>query len=589
MPDRLLITQNAQFYSPKTEITDASIGALLNAASENHEENSEFLIDQFRQRRNAQNSDFIYTYSARVFPTYRPVYFLTEDLQDSIHAYIVIVEIGQYISIFKKSCANMSDELDANFDAIDHSLLTSTFDDDAVEFQKIALRNMTISERALRGRSYEAVDLKGLLSTHAAGRSIPYFLKIRQGANLKTISANSGRVVEASERKSLDEIALWAKEQIHLIENPNKNKTFLDSFAKLVELDQVLAVTEPSAILIESSMVYDRIIKEKIPVSYKTRRKKILPLKNGRLERIFKLLEIVYEIDSDLKVTGHEKTSRLRKNEKSITLHSLPLQRIKLSENGKEISLQKFIIKNGYFSICFGDPKFMYFMGRCFEDASGISEIESILDILVVKNEIAAVKSEKGGIQPASTSFDADSMFGVVEAIHSGDDYIFCDDLGNEWADHITLNSADSCICFIHSKHGEISRSASNLHDVVGQGIKNLGNMYFSKDQIAKKIGDKFSEKYHRDGVQSDTDRIRKGDCNVFDDYIKRLLQDYKLHRKVILSCSFISKSQIKLEFDEIKAGNKVPGSVIQLLWIISSFAHAAKDMNVIPIIYCQN
>ncbi|HHV7525255.1 TPA: hypothetical protein ACUNF5_006808 [Burkholderia orbicola] len=588
MPDRLLITQNAQFYFPKAELTDDSIGALLDAASQNIEKNSNFLIDEFRQARIAPNTDFTYTYSARAFPSSRPVYFLTEDFQDTIYAYIVIIEIGEYISIFKKSCANISNKIEEHFNAIDHSLLTSTFDDDEVEFQKIALRNMTISERAMRARSYEAADLKGLLSTHAAGRSIPYFLKIRQGSNLKTISANSGRVVEASERKRLDEIALWAKDQVHLIENPNTNKAFLDSFAKLVDLSEVLAVTEPSAILIESAMLHDRIIRENIPVAYKTRKKKSLSLNKGRLDRIFKILEKVYEVDKDLKVVGHENTSRLRKNEKSITLLSIPLQRIKLTENGKDISLQKYIIKNGFFSICFEDPKYMYFMGRCFEDASGISEIDSILDILIAKPEIASAASEKGEIKSTSTAFDANSMFGIAETIHAHDDYIFCDDLGNEWADHITLNSADSCISFIHSKHGDVSRSASKLHDVVGQGIKNLGNMYFSKEQFTKKVDEKFSKSYSQDTVQSEIIRTRKGDCAVIDDYVKHLLQDYKLHRKAILSCSFISKSAIEIEFNKIKAKQAVTGNIIQLLWILSSFAHAAKDMNVIPIIYCQ-
>ena len=63
-------------------------------------------------------------------------------------------------------------------------------------------------------------------------------------------------------------------------------------------------------------------------------------------------------------------------------------------------------------------------------------------------------------------------MFGFVENICTNQNYIFCDDLGDEWADHITFNLTDLSISFIHSKHGDISTSASNLHDVVGQGIK---------------------------------------------------------------------------------------------------------------------
>ncbi len=177
-------------------------------------------------------------------------------------------------------------------------------------------------------------------------------------------------------------------------------------------------------------------------------------------------------------------------------------------------------------------------------------------------------------------------MFGFVEAIHADDDYIFCDDLGDEWADHITLNLSDSSISFIHSKQGEVSTSASNLHDVVGQGIKNLGNMYFSKAEIVLKIASLDSQYKSGSGVQTQINRIRKSTPN-FNGDIDLLLKNHKLHRKCILSCSFLSKNQIENEFNKLKRGERVRGNIVQLLWILSSFSHAAKEANVIPIIYC--
>ena len=156
-----------------------------------------------------------------------------------MYAFIILIEYQNYLAIFKKSCANISELLKEHFTLVDSRDLTSTFGDNDVEFQKIALRNMTISDRAMRARSYEAADLKGLLSTHSAGRSIPFYLKLRQGAVTKTISG-TGRLVESSQRKSLDEIAVWVREQVELIENPSNDNNFLDSFAKKVELSDVL-------------------------------------------------------------------------------------------------------------------------------------------------------------------------------------------------------------------------------------------------------------------------------------------------------------------------------------------------------------
>lgn len=587
MPERLELTKNAQFYVPKNIIDDSIINDVLVAATDNMVVGSEFVIDLFRSDRVVEEHGINYMCSIRVFPSARPVYFIDEELEDRVFAFIILIEYGNYLAVFKKSCANISEVLKDHFSLIDSRDLSSTFDDGEVEFQKLALRNMTVSERAMRARSYEAADLKGLLSTHSAGRSIPYYLKFRQGAVTKTISG-TGRIVESSQRKTLDEIASWVKDQVDSIENPSTNNSFLDSFAKKVELADVLAICEPSAILIESNSLYERIQKDGLSIQYRASKGRNIEVSGRVINSLFSSLEKVYELDSDYNVVGRKGCSKLRKNEKTLTLSSKILSKFRVVESGKDVTLQKFIIKNGFYSVTFSDPKFMYFMGSCFEDISGISEISSILEILQPKYQISAVTSEKGLFTSSSSDFDADSMFGVVEKLHEDDDYIFCDDFGTEWADHITLNKKDSSVSFIHSKHGDISTSASNLHEVVGQGIKNLGYMYFNKKQMLDRINGTFSNTYNNKKVKTKINRIRKGSVSDADNYLDDLLKDYKLHRRCILSCSFLSKSSVEFEFRKIQAGTPVRGHIVQLLWILSSFAHAVRDMNAIPIVYCN-
>ncbi len=588
MPERLELTKNAQFYVPRNEIDDSIINDILSAAVENMDADAQYVVNIFRTERVIEDSELNYKYSTRVFPSVRPVYFIDEELEDRVYAFIVLIEYQNYLAIFKKSCANISDLIKEHFIVVDSRGLTGTFGDNDVEFQKISLRNMTVSDRAMRARSYEAADLKGLLSTHSAGRSIPYYLKLRQGAVTKTISG-TGRLVESSQRKSIDEIAIWVKEQVELIDNPSGDNNFLDAFAKKVELSEVLSICDPNTILVESTPLNERIEKDSLILKYKTKRNGNVVISSRIKNKLFSALEKVYELDSECKVVGRESCTRLRRNSKSLTLTSKILTKFRVIENGKEITLQKFIVKNGYYSVTFTDPKYMYFMGACFEDSSGISEINSILEILHPKTEIPTVRSEKGEFTDASIEFDVNSMFGVVESLHQNDDYIFCDDLGIEWADHITLNRSESNISFIHSKHGDTSTSASNLHDVVGQGIKNLGNMYFTKEQMIERINGKFSNTYNNSGNNTSITRIRKGNPAEAEDYLDDLLKDYRLHRKCILSCSFLCKSSISIEFTKIQNGEPVPGHVTQLLWIISSFAHAVRDMNAIPIIYCAD
>ena len=547
---------------------------------------TQFVIDEFRKERQVDGQDLTFVFSARVFASSRPVYFLDADIEDKVYAFILIIEIGEYLSILKKSCANIFDLLEKKFTLVGSKELSSSFSDDDVEFQRLALRNMTISDRAMRSRSYEAADLKGLLSTHSAGRSIPYFFKLRQGAKTRSISA-TGRVVESSSREDIDKIALWVSEQIHLIESPS-GTNFLDAFASKAELTEVLKSCSPNAILIESSSLFDRLEKDGVEIRYRTKKGRIIAV-SGRIYRSLEAaLEKVYEVDSDLNIIDVDDGSRLRVNKKSLSLDSKYLSRFRVFVNGKLITLQSYIVKHGFYSVTFDDPKYMYFMGSCFEDSSGVSEIDNILEILQPIDLMPAIKSEKGGFTANSESFSGDSMFKAVERIHADDDYIFCDDLGDEWADHITFNKEKSNICFVHSKYGNPSTSASNLHDIVGQGIKNLGNMYFDVSAISSKLDKKINKDYKSgEGVQTKIPRIRKGDMDNFEEYLGNLLKDYKLNRSCILCCSFLSFSDVEREFKKIKDGRPVRGNVIQLLWIISSFAHAVKDMYARPIIYC--
>lgn len=599
MFNKLELTKNAQFYILKnndslSSIDDSMIRNILNASDDNIEPEESSIINVFREQRSLINREIFYKYSIKVFPTIRPVYFIKNDesevekrLHDRIHAFIIIFEFDNYISIIKKSCSNISEELDKNFDLVSNTMIAKTFNDSDVSFQKISLRNMTISDKAIRQRSYEASDLKGTFSTHAAGRSIPLFLKYRQGSTIKTISG-TGRLVESSHRCNFDEIALWVFEQLSLIKNGAGEKIFLDTFAKQKDIHEVLKDTIPNAILIESSTLYDQIIENDIEIKYTDKNGIDVKLSKKELEKLIWHLERIYLIDSSRKIINRFGRASIKENNKTLTFDSSFLRKLKVNLSGSYITLQNYIIKNGFYSITFNDPRYMYFIGNCFQDDSGIAEINSILDMLIPVKNMNSITSEKGKFRVNSTNFSKESMFNLVENIHKMDDYIFCDDLVNEWADHITFNKSESCINFIHSKYGKVSTSASKLHDVVGQAIKNLGYMNFSKTDFMKKSHDKFVKNYNNNHVNTNINRTRKGNLQNLDKYLTDLLKDFKLHRKCVLACSFISKNDIEKEFEKIRQRKPVKGNISQFLWILSSFSHAVKEAGAIPIIYCS-
>lgn len=583
MIDSLILTQNAQFFRSPNDLTDAIVTDIFDKASDNLDVNRGFILNTIRSERRAGTPQFVYKYSIRIYPSVRGVYFLNNTaLVDTIHSYILLLEFERNVVVLKKSTSNINDVLQSYFDLVGHSSLINSFDDDQVEFQKLALRNMTVSGSAVRAKTYEAADLKGVLSVHAAGRSIPYFLRIRQGDILKTISTTTGRIVEASERRGIDDIAIWAKGQTTLLAGACA-KSFLDAFATPISLKDVLLTTQPKAILVEVPALVDRITHENLQLKRISKRHGAILLNPVFIANLLKKLELVYEIHEDRSIMGVS-GSKIKVNDKTITFSSKHLRGILITDKGADISLQAYLIKYGLYSICFSNPKYMYYMAACFEDRSGVSEIKSLLEMLVTKFELNPATSEKGSIIPTSVDFEPDSIFKIVENIHNDDDYIFCDDLGTEWADHITFNINESCISFIHSKHGEESTSASNLHEVVGQGIKNLGNMFFNKDYFMDKKRDKFNHRYNGSRIS----RLRKGTRPNLNADMPRILSSFKLNRKCILCCTFLSKAEVETEFRKIQRNRPVKGHIIQLMWILSSFAHAAKEMNVIPLIYCR-
>lgn len=64
------------------------------------------------------------------------------------------------------------------------------------------------------------------------------------------------------------------------------------------------------------------------------------------------------------------------------------------------------------------------------------------MQILFPITGIENVTSEKGrGYNNDSTDFAQDSMFHVVETdVCANAQFVVCDDMGNEWADHIAIN-----------------------------------------------------------------------------------------------------------------------------------------------------
>lgn len=581
--ENLILTKNAIFYkkntckkTQETQETQEIISNLIEKACIN--KTGTYILNKIE--RNGVLGDIEYKYSIRIFKVNKKVNFIKEtDLFDQVIAFILIIEIGDYIVVFSKNNVSISKGLKENFKLVKNLDFASRLTNET-EYKKLTLRNMTISDKDIITRSYEAKNLNGLLSLYSAGRSIPSYIKAR--VKEKNLSLSStGRISEDSNRIGIEGLVIWIQSQITLLKEKSNNNEFISNFARDLELYHIPKNLYPTAVLLEYNNIHDYINLIETTI-FKIKNGKNIEINEKMKRKIFCKMEDIYDLDKNLYCKN--KKDKLRKSTNNFSIQSKALKKYYIEERGVKSSLQEIINRKKYFSITFNDPNYMYFMGRIYQVNPNTSDIKNVLYAIEEISDMANVKSEKGNIKKHSKNFQKNSLFSLIEKIHKKDNYIFCDDLGNEWADHITINNKKICISFIHSKYKEdISNSASNLHDIIGQAIKNLGNMHFSEGQFLKKKT-KFTNFYE----DSQIPRIRKGKINNLDSDLENLLRQHSLHRKCIIACPFLSKKNIEDEFNNFNSGKPVRGNIIQLLWILSSFIHAAKEIGVIPIIYCR-
>lgn len=275
---------------------------------------------------------------------------------------------------------------------------------------------------------------------------------------------------------------------------------------------------------------------------------------------------------------------------KSISLHSSKLKNVKIRfSDDSEISIIDYLNRYSCFIINFDRVELVYSHRKLFKDSRLLGNTEAFLKVFKSYDRLDSVTSEKGSIEDTSTGFSDDSIFGFVENEFISDSRFFiCDDLGKEWADHIGL--FDDNISFYHSKYNESAFSASAFQDIVGQALKNLGNLSPIDTQFQNK-SELWSRNYIYSGIESNISRVRKGDSTEQAiDFFKELNKYPNLSKKVFLVINFISKAEITDRLDKLKREEpfRERNEVIQILWFLSSFISSCYEVGAESYIICK-
>lgn len=594
--ENIIINENAYFFSNdnNVRITKNKIEQVFRVVSSAKSGN--YLLKKVKEVVIVDGATINYSFCTFKFVT-KPT-FIDEEVGDWIEtklAYLLIVEIDDYIVISRKNISKVQDFV-KQFNPLDYSVLSTLFVTDETLLEKFNLKNLNVSDKALREKSLEAVDLRENFSALGANNYMLNSLRVKNNDEKISLSLNSSRINKLGKKNSIEQFCIWGKNLVDQINAHTDRVTFLSVFAEPQDYESLKDTITPISVLFVFSKLYS-------------------DFENGIINRTF--IEYTYDdgeiIERDINLLSHlstfERLSSIREenglfyidnksfddlelrfNEKSISIRSQKLKNIIVErDNGTKLSMIEYINYSGGYVINFDNIDLVYSNRKLFKDNRLLGNIDHFMKIFIPHNELNTTTGEKGNFTVVQTHFGNNTLFGFVENTYTNDfEYVICDDLGREWADHICIN--EDKIALFHSKFNAAQFSASAFQDIVGQAQKNLGNVSPQDYQIDGKRNF-WNSQYNNSGVATSINRLRKGDNidNAITLY-KSAKNSANFHGEVHLVINFISKATLETNLNHLKVGTVFPqrSETIQILWFISSLIASTQEVNTNVFIHCK-
>lgn len=617
---KLQFPSNVKIIKAKDKITEPEWNDFFNSAC--HKRNGKYKLTEKKKE-----SDFIY-YS-KVFKIQSEPSFITDSrLLETKYGYCTILKYKEYILINSKFCSLNKEVIKIIGTELSFEEFTKYFTKDTAEFEKITLSNSSIMS-GIRSRIIEGQKLQENFRPIYSSKHVLKAFRVLQDGVVFSQSPSTSKLNYRNGKLNVEKYIDWCKTIIDSI-NTNNSSKYFDNFAKPVDISKMEELV-PKIIFIDLNFLKDyedlRFITRQEQVEIKTNY--IFKYYNGLFE-LQNLENSKYIIDyncnfpndimdiskiklnkqypsSSQKITykrenrenriedlikpSKSKQLKINKNKKTITYHIEDIDVFyKYEDDNKEITLKELIENNS--TILFDNSQFFYYKKTLFQDSQ--LQDSGFLRYFLEENNMINANSEKGTFMQKSVNFSYDSIFYILEKRLDDSGYtdIICDDLGNELADFIAFDK--NRLGFFHAKYkhvdsGRGKKSASVLHDVVSQALKNLGfldNIENENIDLDNTYQNKWLKKYKNNEVTTDIERIRKS-ATSNDSIVRRLKETNRqinVQKYMVLVVNFISKSEIS-DYIQNQSTNT---QIQQIVWLLSSFISTCQEMNIIPQIICK-
>jgi hypothetical protein len=396
-----------------------------------------------------------------------------------------------------------------------------------------------------------------------------------------SVAPNTSRINDLGRRQTVNYFCYWAAVQCKQIGNFKPKDTYLNNFAEPLDFRSHIKDLTVVSILFNLSPILEGLEDQSIVGVYfldRNSRSRDIDLKPLTETHDF-CMDVLYTKGSKSYSiqNNFDKTLYLRQLTGGFVIRSEKLDRVNIVySTGESISLLDLINRDLLYIISFNNADVRFSGRTLFKDSRLLKDIPLFLKSFETQNFLSSIKSEKGNFTTTSKGFTPASLFNSIESKLSADcSFLFCDDLGNEWADYIGFKE-NQFIRFYHAKYSNKQFSASAFQDVVSQALKNLGNFNFNQNLDAKKA--KVNKMYSSTKIK----RLRKGSTRTCIKELEATFNNPKTVKEVVLVVNFLSKSELDSQLKLLPKG-KAKKETVQILWLLSSLFSECLQRGIIP------
>jgi hypothetical protein len=604
MIEHLDIGRSGYFFEAKHNLSNNAIDRLFRDLRAQAREPSQNLFRIIRQPFEDTR------YSAICFSYERDPSFLVAaaGVVERVFGFLLIVERGPHVALFKSGLDLPSSFKTAFLRAVSSERVERAIARHDAVFEKLRLRNMSISPLTLRSKTLEARDLENAVATNSASRFIPQGYSVRRPDGVYSATPTTGRISVRADRAGVEAIVAWSREiSGHLQANAGGVSRFIRAFARPLELSSLPVGVHPTYLGVDVMGLSDALFADGDGVRLVRMVDGVAQeLSHPEAEAVLAALDVPFPIVMDDGVhqlrsaDGAATIGTIRINKSRIAMRQLEIAEIDgvdverrstpVGEDPDAVTLSRYVDRESLFTVLFSDLAIAYIEGALFRDEALAGGGDNFLAHLHSEPALANVGSEKGVFLPAQVEFSPGSVFRVVVDSIATDDVLLCDDLGDEWADFIGVNTTSNpaMISFYHAKHGAQSLSASAFHDSVGQAIKNLGRMSLPPEILPNKLAG-WDDRYRNNGVQTQISRmIRGGQPAEIADKLELARAAPDVLQRVFIVTSSLSRAQVEGVFAAAAEGAAPSPHFVQLYWLLMSFFSACVEMGVRGYVVCR-